>query len=98
MGAAITFIIILSLGAQIRTKIRNGLRKKLSDIAFLESPNRLLSRLDNEANVEVAKTLQSVADNLSGFNADAIASAVQGALASPDSPLVLELKQLINNT
>ena len=105
LGAAITFILILSLGANKRTTIRNRLRKKLSDIAFLENPNHLLSRLDNEGNIEVAKTLQTVADNLSGFNADVIANAVKSAIAelaegiaSPDSPLVLELKQIIHNT
>ncbi len=94
LGAASTFIIILSLGANKRTSIRNHLRKKLSDIAFLENPNRLLSRLDNEGNIQVAKTLQTVADNLSGLNADVIASAIKDAISEPDSPLVLELKQL----
>ncbi|RMF22062.1 MAG: hypothetical protein D6756_11275 [Cyanobacteria bacterium J083] len=98
LGAAITFILILSLGANKRTAIRNRLRKKLSDIAFLENPNRLLSRLDNDGNLEVAKTLETVANNLSGFNADVIANAVKSAIASPDSPLVLELKQIIHNT
>lgn len=98
LGAAITFILILSLGANKRTSIRNRLRRKLSDIAFLENPNHLLSRLDNEGNIEIAKTLQGVADNLSGFNADVIANAVKSAIASPDSPLVLELKQIIHNT
>ncbi|MBE9047155.1 hypothetical protein IQ255_22600 [Pleurocapsales cyanobacterium LEGE 10410] len=98
LGAAITFILILALGANKRTAIRNRLRKKLSDIAFLENPNRLLSRLDNDGNLEVAKTLETVANNLSGFNADVIANAVKSAIASPDSPLVLELKQIIHNT
>lgn len=98
LGTAIFFIIFLSWGIQQRTIIRNNLRKKLSDIAFLENPNRLLSRLDNDGNIEVAKTLQTVADNLSGFNADVIAGAVKSAIASPDSPLVLELKQIIHNT
>ncbi len=94
MGAAIFFIWYLSFGIQKRTKIRNNLRNKLSDVAFLESPNRLLSQLDNEENLEVAKALQTVANNLSGLNADVIASAVKSAIASSDSPLVLELKQL----
>ena len=85
LGAAITFIIILALGANKRTAIRNSLRKKLSDIAFLENPNRLLSRLDNDSDVEAAKTLQAIVD------------AVKSAIA-PDSPLVLELKQIIDNT
>ena len=98
LGAAIVFILILSLGANKRTAIRNSLRKKLSDIAFLENPNRLLSRLDKDSDLEVAKTLQTVANNLSGFNADVIAEAVKSAIASPDSPLVLELKQIIGNT
>ena len=98
LGAAITFILILALGANKRTAVRNSLRKKLSDIAFLENPNRLLSRLDKDSDVEVAKTLQAVANNLSGFSADTIADAVKNAIASPDSPLVLELKQIIDNT
>lgn len=85
LGAAITFIIILALGANKRTAIRNSLRKKLSDIAFLENPNRLLSRLDNDSDAEAAKTLQAIVD------------AVKSAIA-PDSPLVLELKQIIDNT
>ena len=98
MGAAIFFILYLSWGERERIKIRNDLRRELSDIAFLESPNRLLSRLDNDGNIEIANTLQTVADNLSGFNADVIANAVKSAIASPDSPLVLELKQIIHNT
>ena len=96
LGAAIFFILILSLGAQIRTKVRNDLRKKLSDIAFLENPNRLLSRLDNDGNLEVAKTLQTVANNLSCLNAEVIASAVKSAIAVPDSPFIRELKQIQN--
>ena len=94
LGTAITFIVILSLGANKRTSIRNSLRKKLSELAFLENPNHLLSSLDNETNIEVAKTLQDVANNLSGLNADVIASAIKSAIASPDSPLVLELQQI----
>ncbi|BAZ45119.1 hypothetical protein NIES4102_21360 [Chondrocystis sp. NIES-4102] len=98
MGAAIFFILYLSWGEQERTKIRNKLRRELSNIAFLENPNRLLSRLDNQEDREVVKTLQAVADNISCLNADVIASAVKSALASPDSPLVSELKQIIDNT
>lgn len=94
MGAAIFFILYLSWGERRRIKIRNDLRKKLSDIAFLESSNSLLSSLDNGGNIEVAKTLQTVANNLSGLNADTIANAIKSAIASPQSPLVLELKQL----
>lgn len=81
LGAAIFFIIFLSLGAQQRTRFRNSLRKKLNNIAFLENPNHLLSRLDNEGNLEVAKTLQTVANNLSGLNADVIANAIKNAIA-----------------
>ncbi|NJK54486.1 MAG: hypothetical protein HC939_00230 [Pleurocapsa sp. SU_5_0] len=104
MGAAIFFILYLSWGERKRTGIRNKFRKELSNIAFLENPNRLLSRLDNEGNIEVAKTLQSVADNLSGFNADVIANAIKSAIASPDSLFIQELKtlekigQLVENT
>ncbi len=100
MGAAIFFILYLSWGERKRTKIRNKFRKQLGDIAFLESPNHLLSRLDNEGNIEVAKTLQTVADNLSSLNADVIANAVKSAIA----PIVLEIKylekidRLIDNT
>ncbi|WP_319418719.1 hypothetical protein [Pleurocapsa sp. FMAR1] len=107
MGTAIFFIGYLSFGIQERTKSRNKLRKELSDIAFLESPNRLLSQLDNEENLEVAKTLQTVADNLSGLSADVIANAVKSAiaeLAEGIAPLISELKslekieQLVDNT
>ena len=94
MGTAIFFIFYLSYKATERLKIRNKLRKKLSNIAFLENPNRLLSSLDNEGNREVAKTLQNLADNLSGLNAKTIAVAVSSAIASPNSPLLLELRQL----
>jgi hypothetical protein len=90
MGAAIFFILYLSWGEKKRTEIRNKFCKKLSDIAFLENPNHLLSRLDNEGNQEVAKTLQTVANNLSGLNADVIASAIKSAIA----PIVSELKSL----
>lgn len=94
MGAAIFFILYLSWGEKKRTEFRNNLRKQLSDLAFLENPNRLLSRLDNEVNIEVANTLQTVANNLSGLNADVIASAIKNAIASPDSLFIQELKQL----
>ena len=100
MGAAIFFILYLSWKERKRTKIRNDWRKKLSNIAFVESPNHLLSRLDNEGNQEVAKTLQSVANNLSSFNADVIAIAIKNAIA----PIVSEIKylekidRLIDNT
>ena len=98
LGTAIFFMIFLSWGIQQRTVIRNGLRRKLSDIAFLENPNHLLSRLDNEGNVEIANSLQTVADNLSGFDADVIANAVKSAIASRNSSLILELKQITHNT
>jgi hypothetical protein len=90
MGAAIFFILYLSWEERKRTKIRNDWRKRLSNIAFVESPNHLLSRLDNEGNIEVAKTLRSVADNLSGFNADVIANAIKSAI----TPIVSEIKSL----
>lgn len=94
MGTAIFFIGFLSWGEKERIKIRKKLRKQLGDIAFLESPNHLLSRLDNEGNIEVAKTLQTVANNLSSLNADAIASAIKSAITSSNSLLVSELRQL----
>lgn len=94
MGAAIFFILYLSWGERKRTGIRNKFRKELSNIAFLENSNRLLSGLDNEGNIEVTKTLQSVADNLSGLNADVIANAVKSAIASPNSLFIQELKQI----
>ncbi|MGF1588108.1 MAG: hypothetical protein ACFCU7_02500 [Pleurocapsa sp.] len=49
-----------------------------------------ISHLDNEGNIEVAKTLQSVADNLSGFNAFLIAIAIKKAIAL----IVSEIKYL----
>ncbi len=96
LGAAITFIVILSVGVHIRTRLRNSLRKKLSEVAFLESPNSFLSRLDNQGNIEVVRNLQTVADNLSSFNADVISSSIQNAIASPDSPFIRELQQIQN--
>lgn len=84
------FIFYLSWEERQRIKKRNNLRKDLSKIAFIENPNHLLSRLDNKENQEITTILQSVADNLSGLDADVIANAVKGAIA----PIVSELKYL----
>jgi hypothetical protein len=94
---AIPLMFILAHNGKQKEKYRDRLRKRLNNIAFLETSERLLSRLDNTSTADAAKILEKVAKNLEGlseFNPDAIGNAVKKAIASEESLLVQELKTI----
>jgi hypothetical protein len=94
---AIPLMFIIAHQTKQKERYRNELRTKLSDVAFLETSERLLSRFDHTSSRDAAKTLEDVAKNLKGltqFDPDAIGNAVKYALASEDSLLVQELKEI----
>ena len=101
LGSASVFMLLLAVGASLRQKYRNQLRTRLSDVAFVESPGRIISRLDKRSNHDSAETLKEVADSLGGlnqFNPDnmgkAIGNAIKEAIFSSGSPLIKELQQI----
>jgi ABC-type transporter Mla subunit MlaD len=93
LGSASIMMIVLAIGRKLRQEQRNQLRKRLSDIAFLESPQQLLSRLDNSSMGQVADSLKLMSDSLSNLSPDNIAFAIQKAIASDDSILIQQLQQ-----
>ncbi|QIZ70514.1 hypothetical protein [Oxynema aestuarii] len=83
LGSASVFMIILAIGERIRQFRRDNLRKKLSKIAFLQSPIELLSQLDPSSNQDVTEALIQLVEKLnelSTLNADAIGEAVGRAI------------------
>ncbi len=100
LGSASIMMILLAIGRKLRQDTRNKLRKKLSDIAFIESPQQILSRLDNSSLSEVADSLQIVTDSIasvSNLTPDNIALAIQKAIVSDDSILIQQLKSQTNH-
>ena len=93
LGSASIMMIVLAIGRKLRQDKRNQLRKKLSDIAFLDSPQQILSRLDNSSLGQVADSLKFISDSVGNLSPDNIALAMQKAIASDDSILVQQLKQ-----
>lgn len=93
LGSASIMMLVLAMGRKLRQKRRNQLRKRLSDIAFLESPQKLLSRLDNSSMGQVADSLKLMSDSVSNLSPDNIALAMQKAIASDDSILIQQLQQ-----
>ncbi len=98
MSTSIVSMIGLYFGAKGRREYRNQLRKELNEIAFLQTSERLLSRVDNTSEQETLKTLQSVAHNLSGFSAEvigqAVGKAVKEAVSQENNLIIQELKSL----
>lgn len=97
LSGAIPLMFLIARQTKEKEKYRNEKRKDLSEVAFLETSERLLSRFDFTSSQNTAKTLEDVAKNLQGltqFNPDAIGNAVKYAIASEDSLLVQQLKEL----
>ncbi|BAU63824.1 hypothetical protein STA3757_11930 [Stanieria sp. NIES-3757] len=97
LSGAIPLMFIIARQTKQKEKHRNQLRKALSEVAFLETSERLLSRFDHTSSRDAAKTLEEVAKNLKGlnqFHPDAIGNAVKQALASENSLLVQQLKEI----
>ncbi|WP_373478526.1 hypothetical protein [Geminocystis sp.] len=95
MSSAIFMMWYLAKGAKLRQNTRNNLRKKLSEIAFLESPQKLLSRLDNSSKEDTSKSLENLANNLSCLSTltpENIASEIQKAIISDESILIKQLQ------
>jgi hypothetical protein len=82
-GASILMWLIADRGKK-KEKHRNKLRQQLNDIAFLETSERLLSKLDRTSNYDSASAIENVAKNLEGLsqlNPDTIALAISKAIA-----------------
>jgi hypothetical protein len=97
MSTSILFMIGLSLGANARQKYRNSLRKKLDEIAFVNTPEKMLSRLSSNNNSESIDILREIAQNLSGLrnlSAEAIATPIQQSLANGNRDLINEISKL----
>ncbi len=95
LGSASGMIFLLAIGANFRQTARNNLRKRLSNIAFVQSPQQILSRLDTSSLGEAAKTLQSATSNLShlsNLTPENIASAIQQTMAIEKTVIVEELQ------
>ncbi|NCO75547.1 MAG: hypothetical protein GW856_09965 [Cyanobacteria bacterium] len=95
MSSAIFMMWYLARGAKLRQNTRNNLRKKLSEIAFLESPQKLLSRLDNSSKEDTSKSLENLANNLSFLSSltpENIANEIQKAIISDESILIKQLQ------
>ena len=93
LGCASIMMILLAIGRKLRQDKRNQIRKKLSDIAFLDSPQQLLSRLDNSSMGQVAESLKLMSYTVANLSPDNIALAMHKAIASEDSILVQQLKR-----
>lgn len=76
LGTSSLFTIVLFASQLLRRQHLSQLRRRLDRVAFLESPERLLSRLDSEATAQAARTLQEAADGIRQLNPEAIGNAV----------------------
>ena len=97
MSTSILFMIGLSLGANARQKYRNDLRKQLDEIAFVNPPEKMLSRLSDNNNQQSTDILREIAQNLSSLqslSAEAIATQIQKSLASGNNALIAEIQKL----
>lgn len=100
LGSASLMMIILSFGAFFRKKTRNHLRKRLNEIAFVESPQQLLSRLDTSSISNVADSLKEVTNSFSNFSSltpQNIALAIQTVIASEKTDLIVQLQTQNNH-
>lgn len=94
LGSASLMMVLLWLGGKLRRDRRNNLRKQLSNIAYLESPQELLSRLDTSSITDVAGSLQEATNSLSSLanlTPDNIASAIQKIISQEKVAIVDEL-------
>lgn len=70
LGTSSVFMVILAIGKWFREQRRDNLRNKLREVAILETPVRLLSRLGNQQSNqrEVGESLKDVAYSLKGIS------------------------------
>jgi tRNA uridine 5-carbamoylmethylation protein Kti12 len=102
LGTSSFFMLFLAGGKWFREQRRDDLRNQLREIAILETPVRILSRLDNQQSnqTELVETLKNVADSLKGISnlsADQIGQATgrcfRGVVQQEIKPLYQELYQ-----
>lgn len=101
LGSSSVFMLFLAVGERVRQWRRNSLRQKLSQVAFLLTPGRILSRMDTNATRETAEQLREVANRMAGLstlNADeigtSVATAMRSVLRSELSPIITPLTHL----
>jgi hypothetical protein len=95
LGSASIMMVLLAYGGYLRQSKRNKIRKNLSEIAYVESTQKLLSRLDNSPKENTSKSLKDLANNLSflsNLTPENIAFAIQKAIASEKIAIVEELQ------
>ncbi|MBL1208858.1 hypothetical protein [Geminocystis sp. GBBB08] len=95
LGSASIMMVLLAFGGYFRQTKRNKIRKNLSEIAYLESTQKLLSRLDNSPKEDTSKSLENLTNNLSflsNLTPENIASAIQKAIISDENILIKQLK------
>ena len=70
LGTSSFFMLFLAFGKWLREKRRDNLRSQLREVAILETPVRLLSRLGNQQSNqrEVGESLKDVAYSLKGIS------------------------------
>ncbi|MCC5899854.1 MAG: hypothetical protein JJU32_18295 [Phormidium sp. BM_Day4_Bin.17] len=73
-SSLLTFVLFLS--QVVRRQHISQLRHRLDRIAFLESPEHLLSKLNLDSNAEAAVSLKEAAENIRELSPQAIGSAV----------------------
>ncbi|MBD2393467.1 hypothetical protein H6G11_04265 [Cyanobacterium aponinum FACHB-4101] len=96
LGSASLMMIFLALGGKFRQDKRNKVRKELSTIAYLESSQKLLSRLDTSGFQEISQSLNNLTV-LSSLTPENIALAIKSAIASDDGILVQQLQAQTNH-
>ncbi|MGI0482599.1 hypothetical protein ACN4EE_17670 [Geminocystis sp. CENA526] len=95
LGSASLMMIGLSYGGKLRQDKRNDIRNKLSQIAYVESSHKLLSRLDTSSIKEASNSLENVSQSLNfltNLTPQNIALAIKEVIASDDSILVQQLQ------
>jgi hypothetical protein len=87
-------IILIAVLTKQKEKYRNGLRKKLNDVAIILTSEKLLSNINSSSSNNAAQELENVAKSLSALNADAIGIAVAKAMTTQNNALLAEIKTL----
>ncbi|MFW6296187.1 MAG: hypothetical protein ACOC04_03230 [Halothece sp.] len=80
--ASSLFTLIIAIGEGVRRSHRQKLRRELDQVAILETPARLLARLNSDDNLEAAKALNNAAKSLEKLSPEAIGQQV-GQVMTP---------------
>jgi hypothetical protein len=85
LGSSTVLSLILAITDKLRRDKCYELRRQLDEVAILETPERVMGRLNFESTAEAAKQLSGLA---SQFNAEAIGAAVGQAIAEKFDAIV----------